>query len=70
MTNVTPELSSNQPARLLGLPAVLGRLTIGKSKFYAGIKAGLYPKPKRIGGRVAWLESDITALIESLPTAE
>ena len=63
------------PARLLRLPAVLERTGLGKSSVYAGMAAGTFPTPVRIGagarGRgVAWRESEIDAWINSLQTAE
>jgi prophage regulatory protein len=40
---------------------------LGKSAWWAGIAAGRYPQPVRLGSRaVAWRRSDIDRLIESL----
>ena len=50
---------------LLRLPQVLKLFPVGRSTFWAGIKAGKYPKPHKLSARcVAWLERDIQALIE------
>jgi prophage regulatory protein len=50
--------------RLLRLPQVLRLFPVSRSTFWAGVKAGKYPKPQKLSARcVAWLESDILALI-------
>ncbi len=48
--------------RLLKLPEVLHRLPISKSSFYAGIKAGRFPKPIKLGGASVWRDDDIAAI--------
>lgn len=59
------------PDRLLKLPEVLGCFPVSRSRWYQGVKDGEFPKPVRLGpGAVAWRESDITRLIDSLATAE
>jgi predicted DNA-binding transcriptional regulator AlpA len=56
--------------RLLRLPAVLDRLPISRSSLLEGVKNGIYPKPVKLGARcVAWRESDINALVNSLGVA-
>lgn len=60
---------------LLRLKQILGDPKTGtppiiplkKSAWWAGIAAGRYPKPVRLGARaVAWRSSDIQKLIQSL----
>ena len=47
------------------LPVVLSVIPVSKSTWWAGIKAGRYPKPVKLGERVtAWRVEDIRALIE------
>lgn len=50
------------------LPAIIGRtgfIPVSKSTWWAGIKAGRYPKPVKLGPRItAWRAEDIRALIE------
>jgi len=54
----------------LRLPLVKARAGIGRTRIDAGIKAGTFRAPVRLGARsVGWLESSITAWIESRPTA-
>ena len=55
-------------ARLIRLPEVLKIYPLGKTSWYAGIKSGLFPRPKKLhGGRaVAWYEHEVIALAESL----
>lgn len=60
-----------RPPRLLRLPAVMERTGLGKSSVYAGMAAGTFPTPVRLGTRgVAWRESEIDAWVQSLETAE
>lgn len=55
------------PERLLRSAEVMRRLGIRKTKFYAGIKAGTIPAPRRLTSRsVCWPESVIAALVEDI----
>jgi predicted DNA-binding transcriptional regulator AlpA len=41
-----------------------GPITVSKSTWWAGVKAGRYPKPVKLGPRItAWRVEDIRALI-------
>ncbi|PIG09734.1 AlpA family transcriptional regulator [Comamonas sp. 26] len=52
--------------RFLRLPEVLERLTVSRSSFYAGMKTGIFPAPKKLGARTSvWLDSEITEFIRS-----
>ena len=62
--------TSSQPEALLRLPKVLQRFPVSRSDWYAGVRAGKYPAPLKLGERsVAWRASDIDALIDALPLA-
>jgi prophage regulatory protein len=51
--------------RLADILAPAGPLPISKSTWWAGIKAGRYPKPVKLGPRItAWRVDDIRALID------
>ena len=55
------------PERLLRLPQVLKIYPVSKSTWWLGISEGRYPQPVKIShNAVAWLESDIQALIDQL----
>lgn len=48
-------------------PAVLSLIPVGRSTWWAGVKAGRYPKPVKLGARMtAWRAEDIAALIAAL----
>ena len=50
--------------RLSQIIAPQGPIPVSKSTWWAGIKAGRYPKPVKLGPRVtAWRVEDILALI-------
>lgn len=56
----------HKPPRFLRLPAVIERTGLGRDSIYRGAKRGTFPKPHRISDRAsAWLESDVSAWIES-----
>ena len=49
----------------LRLPEVLRLIPVSRSTWWAGVKAGRYPKPHKIGARcTAWRAEDIRALIQ------
>ena len=49
----------------LRLPAILKVFPIGKSTWWAKVKAGEYPQPVKLGPRTtAWKVEDIRALLE------
>jgi prophage regulatory protein len=49
------------------LPQVLQLLPIGRSTWWAGIKAGRFPQPVKLGPRTTgWRSADIRKLIETL----
>lgn len=51
--------------KLLRLPQVLEIVPVCKSSWWAGIKAGKYPRGKKLGAKTTvWLESEIIALVE------
>ncbi len=51
----------------LRLSQVLKFIPVGKTKWYAGIKEGRFPKPVNLGPRTAaYRVEDIVALIERL----
>lgn len=57
--------------RLLRLPEIIGNrrknipplFPVSRSGWYAGIKAGRYPEPVKIGRISAWREEDIRNLL-------
>ena len=70
-TNAAMSTPPTTPARLLRLPAVMERTGLGKSSVYAGMAAGTFPTPVRLGTRgVAWKESEIDAWVNSLQAAK
>ena len=52
--------------RLLRLSEVLEIIPISKSSWWAGVKAGKYPKPIKLGPRTTcWRLSDVLELVEA-----
>jgi predicted DNA-binding transcriptional regulator AlpA len=51
-------------------PPIPAIIPVSKSTWWAGVKAGRYPKPVKLGPRItAWRVEDIRALIESAANA-
>jgi prophage regulatory protein len=46
--------------RLLRLPEVMGCVELGRSRLYALVAQGSFPKPIKLGRSSAWIESEIT----------
>ena len=58
---------AENPTVLLRLSGVLSRFPVSRAHFYAGIKAGKYPKPIRLSdGIVVWNAAEIEALCRSV----
>lgn len=50
---------------LIRLPDVIKKTTLSRSRIYAHMDAGKFPRPIKIGdGAVAWRESDIDQWID------
>ena len=61
---------NQQPLSILRRKQVQARTGLGCSTIYSWMKKGDFPKPVNLGGgRVGWIESDITNWIESRVTA-
>lgn len=84
MTNVIPRLDgapsqqSNPPdfpatgyVRVKQILAPLGPLPISRSGFWAGVKCGKFPRPRKISSRVTvWRAEDIHALLSKIDKGE
>lgn len=57
--------------RLLRMTDVKGRVGLGKTKIYALIAEGRFPKPHRLGAKaVRWSERDITQWVAGVTRAD
>ena len=57
----TPEASAVNGTVFLTFADVSGRTACGRTKIYAGIAAGTFPKPIKVGARSLWVETEIEA---------
>lgn len=48
------------------LPTILSVIPVSKSTWWAGVKAGKYPKSVKHGASTFWLAEDIHNLIKSI----
>lgn len=51
--------------RRIRLPEVLNLAGVKKTKLYAMVKAGEFPKPRKAGAVSAWLESEVEAWVKA-----
>ena len=64
-----PALPATGFVRLFAILAPAGPIPVGKSTWWAGVKAGRFPAPVKLGPRItAWRVEDIRALIEQVST--
>ena len=62
----TADLPETGFPRLKSIPAPYGPIPVSKSTWWAGVKDGRFPKPKKLGARVTvWRVEDIRDLIEN-----
>ncbi len=67
MTATTERNRSIQGDRFLREPSILEILPIGRSTWWAGVKAGKYPAGIKLSPRVTvWRASDIDSLIATI----
>lgn len=57
-------MSSGLPPRLLDLQAVERRTSLRRSRIYQLIRAGLFPKPYKIGQLARWRADEIDEWID------
>ena len=55
------------PPRLLSKREVLDRVGLTYPTLWAWMRAGNFPRSRELGGRVAWLESEIEVWMNALP---
>lgn len=60
------ECAPRSEKRLVRMPEVCNRIGVSRSSLYKMISMKTFPPPKQLGGRtVAWLDSEISAWIDS-----
>ena len=69
MPHHLPEVGYVRLAQIIGnakaRPPIPPIIPVGKTSWWAGVRAGRYPKPVRLGPRTtAWRVEDIRALID------
>ncbi|AWN39521.1 hypothetical protein DK389_01945 [Methylobacterium durans] len=51
--------------RLASILAPLGPIPVSRSTWWAGVKSGRYPRPKKLGPKITvWMRRDIVLLLE------
>lgn len=60
----TKQLSNLPEIGYVRLPQILAVLPMGKSTFWNRVKAGIYPKPKKLGAKISvWRVEDIRQIL-------
>jgi len=64
----TPTLGATLPTEgFVRLPQVLAVFPVGRSSWWAGVKAGRYPAPVKLGPKVtAWRGDDVRRLLANV----
>lgn len=63
---VAAMVAANQ-VRLISKPEVLDRVGVTFPTIWKWMREGKFPRSRELGGKVAWIESEIEAWIASLP---
>jgi prophage regulatory protein len=67
--SVSQELNELPQTGLLRVKQVLRFVPVSRSSWWAGVKAGRFPKPMKLSERVTvWRASDIRDLVEGIKT--
>lgn len=68
MSQAIPNFNSTD--RLLPIREVLSTISVGRTTLYAWVKAGKFPRPRKLGEkRVAWLSSEVNNWVASRAAA-
>jgi prophage regulatory protein len=63
---VAAMVAANQ-VRLISKPEVLDRVGVTFPTIWKWMREGKFPRSRELGGKVAWIESEVEAWIASLP---
>jgi prophage regulatory protein len=63
---VAAMVAANQ-VRLISKPEVLDRVGVTFPTIWKWMREGKFPRSRELGGKVAWIESEIEAWIAALP---
>jgi predicted DNA-binding transcriptional regulator AlpA len=63
----SPDKTTTQ-LRLLSKPEVLDRIGVTYVTLWSWMQQGKFPRSRQLGGKSAWLETEIEDWISSLPT--
>ena len=64
MSDAQNGFSGNGMLRLRDILAPKGPIPVSKSTWWAGVKSGRFPKPRKLGPRITvWLADDIRKLL-------
>lgn len=67
MTQIHTNWSNDTLLRINQILSPVGPIPVSKSTWWAGVKTGRFPKPKKIGPRTTvWASADIRVLIENI----
>jgi prophage regulatory protein len=61
---------SHAVPRLLSKPEVMDLTGLSYPTIWAWMRAGKFPRSRDVGGRIAWLESELAAWITDLPVKQ
>ena len=65
--HAVPQVEVNRPSRLVFKPEVLDRVGVTFPALWQWMREGKFPVSREVGGKVAWLETEIDEWIMSRP---
>jgi predicted DNA-binding transcriptional regulator AlpA len=68
MTNISPKIPDNSGVvRLVLKPEVLDRVNVTYPTLWQWMREGKFPRSRKLGGKVAWVEREINEWILARP---
>ena len=61
------QAGSADAIRLISKPEVLDRVGVTYPTLWAWMRAGKFPRSRELGGKAAWIESEVEEWIAALP---
>jgi len=61
------QVESASQVRLISKPEVLDRVGVTYPTLWAWMRAGTFPRSRELGGKAAWIESEINEWITNRP---
>lgn len=68
MKKKAPAIKAESAVRLISKPEVLDRVGVTFPTIWKWMREGKFPRSRELGGKSCWIESEVEAWINALPT--